>query len=89
MSKIAILATLGLISLAAVASAQAADPAPADQVAASFERIFTEEKHLPTPPSPTATNDDPLYQAFAAIQPNPHSVAGTALSASGHPVKQN
>lgn len=86
MSKISTLTTLGFIVLAAVAPAQAADPVPSDQVAASFERIFTEEKHLPTPPSPAAASDDPLYQAFAATQPNPHSVAGTSV---GTAVKQN
>lgn len=66
---------LTLASLAFAAAAQAADPLPADPVAASFARMLTEEKNLPTPSAPTSRSDDPLYAAFAAVRDNPHAIA--------------
>ena len=89
MSKTSLLTILGLVSLAVVTPTHAADPIPSDLVAVSFERILTEEKNLPAPPSPTSTNDDPLYQLFTAAQWNAHSVAGAPVHIIDKPVKQN
>lgn len=87
MPKISVLTALGFIC--AANAAHAADSIPGDLVAASFERIFTEEKNLPTPPSPASTGDDPLHPLFAATQENPHTVAGAGSTTAGQPLKKN
>lgn len=89
MLKTSILTILGLASLAAITPARAAGPIPADLVAASFERILTEEKNLPAPPSPTSANADPLRQLVTATQWNKLSIAGDPARTVGKPVKQN
>jgi hypothetical protein len=89
MSKTSLLTILGLVNLAVVTPVHAAAPTPSDLVAASFDRILTEEKDLPAPPSPTSTSADPLYQLVTAAQWNTDSVAGAPAHAIGKPVKQN